>query len=149
MRLTLLSVVVLFGFGGPTHAADYPKPVEANVVLKDFRFATGETLDLKVHYRTIGTLRRDMEGKVLNAVLIMHGTTGSGTQFVGDGSPTHPFAGELFPILDPQPAEAAAPVEDDERILSHALLDSLGGSCDIMKPQIPFPITKLKDPPKC
>ncbi len=96
MRLTLLSVVVLLGPAGPIHAADYPKPVEADVVLKDFRFATGETLDLKVHYRTIGTPRRDREGKVLNAVLIMHGTTGASTQFVGDGSPTHPFAGELF-----------------------------------------------------
>src|SRR5579863_1296319 len=60
-----------------------------------------------------------------------------------------PVARELFPVLDPQPAEAAAPVEDDEMILSHVLLDSVGGSCDIMKLPIPFSITKLKDPPKC
>ncbi len=105
MRLTLLSVVVLLGLGCPTHAADYPKPVEADVVLKDFRFATGETLDLKAHYRTIGAPRRDRAGKVLNAILIMHGTTGASTQFVGDGSPNHPFAGALFGKGQPLDAE--------------------------------------------
>ena len=89
MRATLVVAVVLFG--GTASAAEYPKPVEADVVLKDFRFATGEILDLKVHYRTIGRPRRDKEDKVLNAILIMHGTTGSGAQFVVD-----PFAGELF-----------------------------------------------------
>jgi homoserine O-acetyltransferase/O-succinyltransferase len=89
MRATLLSAIVLFG--GTASAAEYPKPVEADVILKDFRFATSEPLDLKVHYRAIGQPRRDKTGKVLNAVLIMHGTTGSGAQFVGDQ-----FAGELF-----------------------------------------------------
>jgi homoserine O-acetyltransferase len=89
MRATLVVAVVLFG--GTASAADYPRPVEADVVLKDFRFATGETLDLRVHYRTVGRPRRDKEEKVLNAVLIMHGTTGSGAQFVADQ-----FAGELF-----------------------------------------------------
>jgi homoserine O-acetyltransferase len=89
MRATLVIAIVLFG--GTASAADYPKPVEADVVLKDFRFATGESLDLKVHYRTLGRPRQDKGGKVLNAVLIMHGTTGSGAQFV-----TGQFAGELF-----------------------------------------------------
>jgi homoserine O-acetyltransferase len=51
---------------------------------------------VRAHYRTVGRARRDEGGKVLNAVLILHATTGSGAQFVGDGSPTHPFAGELF-----------------------------------------------------
>jgi homoserine O-acetyltransferase len=88
MRATL---VVAFLFGGTASAADYPRPVEADVILKGFRFASGETLDLKVHYRTIGQPRRDQARKVLNAVLILHGTTGSGAQFVVDQ-----FAGELF-----------------------------------------------------
>jgi homoserine O-acetyltransferase len=85
MRVTLLVAAALCG------AADYPKPAEADVVLKGFRFATGETLDLKAHYRTIGRPRRDKGGKVVNAVLILHGTTGSGAQFV-----VEQFAGELF-----------------------------------------------------
>jgi homoserine O-acetyltransferase len=53
MRATLF--VAVFLFCRTANAADYPKPVEADVVLKDFRFATGETLELKVHYRTCTT----------------------------------------------------------------------------------------------
>jgi homoserine O-acetyltransferase len=98
MRATLF--VAVFLFCRTANAADYPKPVEADVVLKDFRFATGETLELKVHYRTIGQRRQDKAGNVLNAVLIMHGTTGSGAQFVVD-----PFAGELFGQGQPLDAE--------------------------------------------
>jgi homoserine O-acetyltransferase len=105
MRFILLPAVVLLALWGTTSAADYPKPVEADAVLKNFRFSTGETLDLNAHYRTIGAPRRDRDGKVVNAVLIMHGTTGSGAQFVGDGSPTHPFAGELFGKGQPLDAE--------------------------------------------
>jgi homoserine O-acetyltransferase len=90
MRAALL-IASLLGLAGAIRAADYPGPVEADVTLKGFRFATGETLDLKVHYRTVGKPRRDKSGKVRNAVLILHGTTGSGAGFV---SPQ--FAGELF-----------------------------------------------------
>ena len=61
---------------------------EGDFVLKDFRFASGETLpELRLHYRTIGTLDRDAR----NAVLIMHGTGGSGAQFLRPE-----FADELF-----------------------------------------------------
>jgi homoserine O-acetyltransferase len=47
--------------------------------------------ELKIHYRTLGKIDKDASGKVTNAVLIMHGTTGSGTQFIRPE-----FAGELF-----------------------------------------------------
>jgi homoserine O-acetyltransferase/O-succinyltransferase len=96
MRVTVYSAFILLGLGSSAGAVDYPKPVEAEAVLKDFRFTTKETLDVRFHYLTIGKPERDKAGKVLNAVLILHATTGSITQFVGDGSPTHPFAGELF-----------------------------------------------------
>ena len=43
MRATLVVAIVLTG--GTAGAADYPGPVEADVVLKDFRFATGEFPD--------------------------------------------------------------------------------------------------------
>ena len=60
-------------------------------VLRDFRFASGETLaEVRLHYRTLGHPRRDAAGVVRNAVLILHGTGGSGSQFL---SPL--FAGEL------------------------------------------------------
>jgi homoserine O-acetyltransferase len=67
-------------------------PVEGDFVIRNFRFTSGETLpELRLHYRTYGTPRRDADGRVTNAVLIMHGTGGTGAQFVRDA-----FAGELF-----------------------------------------------------
>ena len=73
-------------------AADYPTPIEGDYTIRDFKFTSGETLsDLRLHYRTLGKPEKDAQGKTTNAVLIMHGTTGSGAQF------TRPeFAGELF-----------------------------------------------------
>ncbi|HEX5377909.1 MAG TPA: alpha/beta fold hydrolase [Phenylobacterium sp.] len=55
---------------------------EGEVVLKDFRFADGETLpQLRMHYTTLGTPIRDKAGHVTNAVMILHGTGGDGHQF--------------------------------------------------------------------
>src|SRR5438874_853897 len=72
--------------------ANYPPPVEGDYVIRDFPFQSGETLpQLRLHYRTIGTPARDAAGAVRNAVLILHGTTGSGRGFL---TPT--FAGRLF-----------------------------------------------------
>ena len=69
-----------------------PAPTEADFVLKNFRFGTGEILpELRVHYRTIGAPRRDSKGSVANAVLVLHGTTGTGAQFLAEN-----FAGVLF-----------------------------------------------------
>jgi homoserine O-acetyltransferase len=68
------------------------QPAQGDYVIRDFRFASGETLpELRIHYRTYGQPQRDGQGVVRNAVLIMHGTGGSGAQFIGKG-----FAGELF-----------------------------------------------------
>ena len=61
-------------------------------VIHNFRFASGEVLpELRLHYRTLGQPRRDAAGRVRNAVLVLHGTGGSGGQFL---SPL--FAGELY-----------------------------------------------------
>jgi homoserine O-acetyltransferase len=76
--------------------ADFPKPVDGDVILRDFKFSSGQTLpELKIHYRTLGQPARDARGKVTNAVLILHGTGGAGTNFVG-GAGGKLFAGELF-----------------------------------------------------
>ena len=73
-------------------AANYPPPTESDYTIRDFKFASGETLsELRVHYRTLGKPEKDAQGKTTNAVLIMHGTTGSGAQFIRPE-----FAGELF-----------------------------------------------------
>src|SRR5262249_40142824 len=59
-------------------AADYPATTEGDYTIRDFKFASGESLsELKIHYRTLGKIDRDASGKVTNAVFIMHGTTGS------------------------------------------------------------------------
>jgi homoserine O-acetyltransferase len=77
---------------GASRAAEYPTPAQGDFVLKNFRFASGEVLpELRLHYRTIGTLSRDAQGAARNAVLIMHGTGGTGSQFLRPD-----FAGELF-----------------------------------------------------
>jgi homoserine O-acetyltransferase/O-succinyltransferase len=74
-------------------AADYPTPTEGDFTIRNFRFTSGETLpELRLHYRTLGKPEKDAQGKTTNGVLIMHGTTGSGAQFV----PRPEFANELF-----------------------------------------------------
>ncbi len=83
--------LVLWALVGLQPAA-FPVPTEADVVLRNFRFASGETVpELKLHYRTLGTPRTDAGGRVTNAIIVMHGTTGSGAQFI-----RREFAGELF-----------------------------------------------------
>ena len=73
-------------------AAKWPGTAEGDYVAKNFKFRSGETLpELRLHYTTLGKPVRNAEGQVTNAVLILHGTGGSGTQFL---QPI--FAGELF-----------------------------------------------------
>jgi homoserine O-acetyltransferase/O-succinyltransferase len=83
--------VLLQAAGG--RAQFQPPPVtESDFVIKDFRFNSGETLpELRIHYRTLGAPKKNAQGMVTNAVLVMHGTGGTGAQFVG-----RTFAGELF-----------------------------------------------------
>lgn len=92
-RRTLPLVLVAFAvLASRAGAAEYAAPVEGDVVLRDFAFRSGEKLpELRIHYRTVGTPRRDAKGAIRNAVLVTHGTTGSGAQFIRPE-----FAGELF-----------------------------------------------------
>jgi homoserine O-acetyltransferase/O-succinyltransferase len=88
--LTLLSHPVV-------SAADYPAPVEGDVTLREFRFASGETLpEVRIHYRTLGSPKRDERSFVRNAVLILHGTGGEGGSLVRKGGAGDLFAAELF-----------------------------------------------------
>src|SRR5262249_11256056 len=78
-------------------AADYPTPVEGDITLRDFRLTSGETLpEVHIHYRTLGTPKRDEQGVVRNAVLILHGTGGEGGSLVRKGGAGDRFAAELF-----------------------------------------------------
>ncbi|MET0273149.1 MAG: alpha/beta fold hydrolase [Phenylobacterium sp.] len=78
MLRTLLAGLAgaLFAFGT---AAAAPEPTPHDLVVKDFRFRSGETLpELKLRYYTMGEPKRDASGRIVNAVLLLHGTGGSG-----------------------------------------------------------------------
>jgi homoserine O-acetyltransferase len=94
MKLFLVSAILGLTWlaAPPAGAADFPAPVEGDFVDRDFRFGSGETLpSLTLHYRTIGTPQRDASGVVRNAVMILHGTGGTGGSFL-----SQTFGGELF-----------------------------------------------------
>src|SRR5277367_2994935 len=56
---------------------------EGDFVTHDFHFKSGETLkDLRLHYTTLGKPVRDAQGRVINAVMVLHGTGGTGHQFL-------------------------------------------------------------------
>ena len=68
----------------PTHGQD--------VVLKDFRFRDGESLsEVRMHVTTLGTPHRNSTGQIDNAVMVLHGTGGTGKQFLQPQ-----FADELY-----------------------------------------------------
>jgi homoserine O-acetyltransferase len=79
----------------------WPQQHEADLVVHDFHFADGESLpELKLHYLTIGTKHTDASGAVTNAVLLLHGTTGTGRNFLAPS-----LANELF--MPGQPLDAS------------------------------------------
>lgn len=89
----LFWVAVIFAFSGICLAQqNFPAPVAGDFVMKDFKFESGESLaELKMHYATLGQPVKNKDGVVTNAVLVLHGTGGSHTQFLGRG-----FASVLF-----------------------------------------------------
>ena len=75
-------------------------PLEGDYIAPNFQFGSGEKLpELKLHYMTLGEPKRDAAGHVTNAVMILHGTGGDGSQFLQPQ-----FADVLFApggLLDP------------------------------------------------
>jgi len=92
-RLLLAFGVLLIALvGSPAQAQNNLVPAQGDFVIHNFKFDSGEVLpELKLHYRTLGTPRRDAAGVVRNAVIILHGTGGSGAAFLAEQ-----FAGVLF-----------------------------------------------------
>jgi homoserine O-acetyltransferase len=83
---SLLLFALLLSMVAPgARAADVTAPKEGSWVVRDFRFHTGEVLpELRLHYTTLGAPTGE-------PVLVLHGTTGSGTGMLGPA-----FGGELF-----------------------------------------------------
>jgi len=96
IRKTNFAFAVVLIFRAATllaqQATPLPAPREGDYVSHNFHFESGETLpELRMHYATFGTPDRDARGRVTNAVLLLHGTSGTGAAFLAPQ-----FAGVLF-----------------------------------------------------
>src|SRR5215470_10604118 len=93
LRLACSFVVALFqSLSASAQQAAVPATTEGDYVAKNFKFRSGESLpELRLHYTTLGKPARDAQGRVTNAVLILHGTGGTGHQFL-----VPYFAGALY-----------------------------------------------------
>ena len=93
MVRSIFAALSMLAFAVAAHAEGPVLPSqEGDYVIRNFKFQSGETLpELRLHYTTLGKPHRDARGRVTNAVLIMHGTGGSGHQFFREQ-----FAGVLF-----------------------------------------------------
>jgi homoserine O-acetyltransferase len=75
---TLAALLPLTATLSHAQATSVPAGTEADYVIHNFHFKSGESLpDLRIHYVTFGKPERDKDGRVTNAVLILHGTSGS------------------------------------------------------------------------
>ncbi|HMH87998.1 MAG TPA: alpha/beta fold hydrolase [Steroidobacteraceae bacterium] len=88
-----LTLLLCAGFAAAANAAAADlRPLEGDYVIHNFHFASGETLpELRMHYTFLGKAKKDAQGRVTNAVLIMHGTGGSGRSLINER-----FSGVLF-----------------------------------------------------
>ena len=86
--VVLTSSVVLAQGANPWGAAG----TRGDFIVRNFTFRSGESLpELRLHYTTLGTPRKDAAGTVRNAIMILHGTGGAGSSFLSAG-----YAGQLF-----------------------------------------------------
>jgi homoserine O-acetyltransferase/O-succinyltransferase len=93
-RFFVAALALLLASAAPGKAQQTPAPAtsEGDFVIHNFQFRSGETLpELKLHYTTLGKPVRNAAGQTTNAVLILHGTGGTGHQFLAPQ-----FAGVLF-----------------------------------------------------
>ena len=82
-------------------ASTWPNYCEGDFIIRNYQFAGGESLpELKLHYRTLGTARRDAAGRIVNGVLLLQGNTGTGANWLRPS-----LADELF--APGQPLDAA------------------------------------------
>ena len=91
--LCALTLIAAIFSAGQASAEDWQAQAQKHAVeLADFSFGTGETLpSITMNYYTLGTPKRDADGHVVNAVMLLHGTGGSGLSLLRPS-----FGDELF-----------------------------------------------------
>ena len=99
----LLSILASLAFqAAPPAPAAMPAPAaaaltkwpsrEADFLIRNFRFQSGQLIpSLRMHYTTLGQPHRNARGEIDNAIMVLHGTGGSGKQFLQPH-----FADELY-----------------------------------------------------
>ena len=123
--VALLGLLASLIATAPGRAAD-TVPVEGEYAARDFVFEDGSKLqELRLHYVTLGTPRRDASGHVLNAVLLLHGTTGTGHQFLGPSlrgplfGPGAPLDAGSHYLIMPDGIGAGASSKPSDALMSH------------------------------
>ena len=92
-RLAIIAITLCLGVApSALGQTSWPNQREADFILRNFRFGSGETLaELRIHYITLGNARKNAAGEIVNGILLLHGTSGSSTSWL---QPT--LANELF-----------------------------------------------------
>src|SRR5688572_19413998 len=76
----------------PTPAPRTWETQEGDFTARNVAFRSGERADeIRIHYSTLGRPHRNARGQIDNAIMLLHGTGGSGRQFLQPQ-----FADELF-----------------------------------------------------
>ena len=79
LTFALSAVATLFALVAEAEQSTYPAPVDGDFVARGYVFTSGDRVpEVKIHYRTVGSPRKDADGVVRNGVLILHGTGGTG-----------------------------------------------------------------------
>src|SRR5688572_10906403 len=83
-RLAIIAITLCLGVvPAALGQTTWPNQREADFVLKDFRFGSGEMLpELRIHYLTVGTAKKDATGAIVNGILLLHGTSGSSSSWL-------------------------------------------------------------------
>jgi homoserine O-acetyltransferase len=93
MRALAFLLLILLAAAPANAQTDWASSLtDGDVTLPGSRFRSGETLpELRIHYATLGTPHRNAAGEIDNAVMVLHGTGGTGRQFLAPQ-----FADELY-----------------------------------------------------
>jgi len=101
LSAAFLVFAVPSAFAQAISSTGWPNQREGDFIIKDFRFKNGESIaELKQHYTTLGTPKRNAAGEITNAVILLHGTSSTGKAWLMPS-----LADELFAAG--QPLDAA------------------------------------------